>query len=79
MKRRRFNDLGQMKACLQSRCSHSELTLSIDNPKTGHAKFQKNAFQARSVPDALPVSCRCHMNSEKNYKQRLKEEKRRKI
>jgi hypothetical protein len=41
MKRRRFNDLGQMKACLQSRCSHSELTLSIDNPKTGHAKFQK--------------------------------------
>jgi hypothetical protein len=28
VKRRRFNDLGEMMACLQSRCSHSELTLA---------------------------------------------------
>jgi hypothetical protein len=66
--------------CLQSRCSHSELTLGIDNPKTGHTEFKKNAFQAFGRdPKALPVSCRCHMNGEKNYKKRIKEEKRRKI
>jgi hypothetical protein len=32
-----------------------------------------------SFPKGLPVSCRCHMNGEKNYKKRVKKEMRRKI
>jgi hypothetical protein len=48
-------------------------------PNTGQRVAKITGQPFGFFPKGLPVSCRCHMNGEKNYKKRVKKEMRRKI